>query len=87
MNLWLWHAGKGALVTPVGTHDGGVAFLAFPAGFLRACGWMVDEDGMRRALPRFEDPRLVHDAKDADIKAAAAELGQRRRVDRALRGR
>jgi hypothetical protein len=86
--IWSWHSGNHALVTPVPTPDGKVAFLAFPATFLRALGWNVDEDAMRRALPRFDEgPKIVASAKDADVKAAAAQAGQARGFDRQLRGR
>lgn len=86
--IWSWHSGAQALVTPIPTPDGKVAFLAFPAIFLRAIGWNVDEEGLRRSLPRFDEgPKIVANAKDGDVKTAAALAGQARGFDRQLRGR
>jgi hypothetical protein len=88
MNLWSWHAGKHALVTPVVTEQGKVSFLAFPLTFLQRAGWQVTEEGFRLALPRFDEgPKLATSAKDADIQAAAAmEHNARGLLQRIRRG-
>jgi hypothetical protein len=86
VSIWLWHAGRNCLVTPTQSADGKVDFLAFPAPFLRAAGWRVDEDGFRRSLPRFDGgPQLATSAKDSDIKAAAALASTQRALGERMR--
>ena len=86
MHIWSWHSGNHALVTPVPTPDGKVAFLAFPVSVLRAAGWKVDEEGMRKALPRFDEgPALVTDVKDSDVRSAAALAASQRDLGSRIR--
>jgi hypothetical protein len=86
VNLWSWHSGQNALVTPTQTDDGKVGFLAFPLNFLRFAGWEVDPEAMRASLPRFDGgPKLVGSAKDADVRSAAALASAQRAMGQRMR--
>ena len=88
MNIFSWHGGDNALVVAEPTPDGkNVNFIGFKGKDLRAMGWQVDDNEMRKILPRFGQPSVIASAGAADVRMAASQVNGARSVDRALKGR
>ena len=88
MNIFSWHGGDNALVVAEPTPDGkNVNFIGFKGKDLRAMGWKVNDDDMRKILPRFGQPSVIASAGAADVRSVAAMANGAKKIDARLRGR
>jgi hypothetical protein len=81
--VFSWHTGLGALVMPgpSGTP------IAVKAADLRQAGRKVDEETMRKALPRADVSSILAAGGAADIAQAVAETRAKGKLDQVVRGR
>lgn len=87
MHLFSWHSGDNALVCAVAADNGQVAFVGFKSSDLRKAGWTINDEDMRKSLPRFDPPQIATAGGMADVRAAARVANGAKGVDRLLKGR
>ena len=84
----MWHGGDNALVVAEPTPDGQrVNFIGFKGKDLRTMGWKVNDDEMRKILPRFGQPSVIASAGAQDVRVAAQAVNGAKKIDLALKGR